>query len=146
MAARSSVVKDRIPRRLSGHISVVKTATPRDKGTAITNARRDETIVPYMKGNAPYWSSTGFQSECQKNFQPKACQESSEPIINWYTIRPRSATTASPHRRITVPKNASGISLTFPCNKGMVLASIFRAALGPGSGSGGALKRGRGRA
>jgi hypothetical protein len=43
------------------------------------------------------------------------------------------------------PKEASGISLTFPDNSGAVLASIFRAALDPRSGSE-ALKRGRGRA
>jgi hypothetical protein len=46
MAAKSSVVKERIPRRLIGHISVIKTATPIDNGTAITSASNEETSVP----------------------------------------------------------------------------------------------------
>ncbi len=46
MAARSSVVKERIPRRPTGHISVMKTATPIDNGTAITSASSEETTVP----------------------------------------------------------------------------------------------------
>src|SRR5208282_618011 len=98
-----------------------------------------------MKGGAPYESSTGFQSDWPKNFQPKACQESSEPTTSWYTIKPSNATTATPQRRIAQPKNTSGISLTFPSNNGVVLASIFRAAFDPRSGPG-ALKRGWGRA
>ncbi len=46
MAAKSSVVKERIPRSPTGHISVMKTATPRDSGTAITSASSEDTIVP----------------------------------------------------------------------------------------------------
>ncbi len=98
-----------------------------------------------MNGRAPYWSSTGFQSDCQKNFQPNACQESCEPTTSWYTIKPSSATTARPQIRIAQPKQTSGTSLTFPCNSGVALVSSFRAAFGLCSGSG-ALKRGRGRA
>ncbi len=46
MAANNSVVKERIPRRPTGHISVIKTATPMESGTAMTSESSEDTIVP----------------------------------------------------------------------------------------------------
>ena len=46
MAAKSSVVKERIPRSPTGHISVMKTATPTDNGTAMTSASSEDKTVP----------------------------------------------------------------------------------------------------
>ena len=54
MAAKSSVVKERVPRSPVGHISVMNTATPIDSGTAMTSESSEDTIVPYMNGSAPY--------------------------------------------------------------------------------------------
>jgi hypothetical protein len=46
IAASSSTKNESGARRVFGHISVVKTATPIESGTAITSATKEETSVP----------------------------------------------------------------------------------------------------
>src|ERR1051325_11356766 len=118
MAASNSTKKDSGARSALGHISVVNTATPTESGTAITSARREDTSVPKMKGRAPNFSLTGFQSLPAKNFKPKACQESADRVTNSKTIRISTPRIASAQAVIAALKVKSGISPAERCKRG----------------------------
>src|SRR5581483_2791083 len=85
-----------------GHISVTKTATAMAKGTAITNAIREETTVPKIKGKAPNEPETGSHSLAKKKWMPNLCQASAERCINSARINP------------TMPSTTKAASITRP--------------------------------
>src|SRR5207237_9677067 len=70
--AASISIKDASGCRIhSGASSVRYAAVAMPKGTAISNAMREETSVPYMNGNAPNCSATGSHVDvtrkCKEN-------------------------------------------------------------------------------
>src|SRR5947209_6073478 len=92
MAASSSVAKEIGFLNGLGHISVTKTATATDRGTAITSARIDETRVPKINGSAPNSPETGSHKLVAKKWKPNFCHASAERCKSSDTV---SATTTS---------------------------------------------------
>src|SRR3954453_1311125 len=108
IAAKSSIRKDKGVLSQVGPLSVMNTAAATESGTAITNARTDETIVPKTNGKAPKSPATGSQFELKKNFSPNCFRDSSECTISWYAISPTMASADAAHKKITArnPRSA----------------------------------------
>src|SRR2546430_12393348 len=69
-AASRSTAKATGWRSQFGANSERNTATPNASGVAMTSARIEETIVPYIAGAAPKWPATGSQSLDVRNENP----------------------------------------------------------------------------
>ena len=104
MAASSSVAKEIGFLNGLGHISVTRTATATDRGTAIKSARIDETSVPKINGRAPNSPATGSHELVAKKWKPNFCHASAERCKSSDNV---SATTTSIVRPATVirPRN-----------------------------------------
>src|SRR5262249_7713724 len=100
-----------------GQISVRNSAVPKDKGTAINKASREETTVPYMKGRAPKSSSTGFQILLKRNWKPNLLSESRDCEISSKRISPTTETRAMAHATTTARKAASATKVSLSLNR-----------------------------
>ena len=93
--AASISIKDASGCRIhSGASSVRYAAVAMPKGTAISNAMREETSVPYMNGNAPNCSATGSHVDVTRKWKPNFLIATDDPIQSCQPIRIISTTTA----------------------------------------------------
>src|SRR5215470_2273706 len=65
------------------------------KGTAMSKARKDETSVPYMNGNAPNCSATGSHVEAVRKWNPNFLMASVHPCHSCHPVKIIRTTTVS---------------------------------------------------
>src|SRR4030067_438461 len=94
IAASNSIMKDKGVLSLSGASAERYIAIPRLKGTAMIRARKDETIVPKIKGRAPNISFTGSHVDVVRKLTPKVFLESPDPIKS--SLNNKNARTITP--------------------------------------------------
>ena len=68
------------PRIALGANSTRKIATPRESGTAISSARKAESSVPTISGQAPNSPATGSQMSLVRNPKPKRSIAGAAPM------------------------------------------------------------------
>ncbi len=106
-AANSSIMVPIGRRRNGGHSSVRKTATPSASGTPISIAMSDVTSVPKIAGNAPYWSSTGFQAVLTRKPRPKWEKAGQAPIPSATMTPPNNMRTRTAKPRVALRNKIS---------------------------------------
>src|SRR3954462_4324691 len=98
MPARSEMGNDTIERNLGGDISVRKSASPTETGTASTSAIALVTSVPYTYGKAPYVSrTTSHCDEVMKRTMPTVAKSG-------FATRHSSATMSAATTRTVTPR------------------------------------------
>src|SRR3972149_9445936 len=105
--ARSSTRNDKGRSNHAGAISERNTATPMLRGSEMTSARKEETIVPNTKGSAPYSSRTGSQLLSAKNVHPNFSIATSAPRYISYPISTTRRRTPAAKRAVRYLKTRS---------------------------------------
>src|SRR5215472_11186640 len=112
IAASNSTSRERNARICRGQISVKNSAVPKESGTAISRATKDETRVPYMKGSAPKSSATGSQMVWMRKRKPNLLLDKCDCDTSSKQISPTETRRASAHPATIERKAASAKKLS----------------------------------